>query len=99
MLGQELDSLSDLISFGVAPATLAYTIGKRYQKSLIYAIGLNTWGDQVILTIFVCCGLARLARFNVTTHNIAQDHTGKSKYFEGIFEIIVNWDHIYSISL
>ncbi|QRW26973.1 DEAD/DEAH box helicase [Rhizoctonia solani] len=72
LLGQELDSLADLISFGVAPALLAFTIGFR------------TLLDQIVLTVFICCGLARLARFNATVASVPKDATGKSKYFEGL---------------
>jgi CDP-diacylglycerol--serine O-phosphatidyltransferase len=72
ILGQELDSLADLISFGVAPAALAFVIGLR---SLL---------DILTLSLFVCCGLARLARFNVTTHLIPKDEKGKSTHFEGL---------------
>lgn len=72
MLGQEMDSLADLVSFGVAPATLAYTLGVR------------TILDQVCLLLFVSGGLARLARFNATVALIPADASGKSKYFEGL---------------
>ncbi|KAI0724081.1 CDP-diacylglycerol-serine O-phosphatidyltransferase [Fomitopsis betulina] len=72
MLGQELDSLADLISFGVAPALLAFVIG------------LRTYLDTVVLTGFICCGLARLARFNATVASVPKDAKGKSKYFEGL---------------
>nr|POE48688.1 cdp-diacylglycerol--serine o-phosphatidyltransferase [Quercus suber] len=72
LMGQELDSLADLISFGVAPASCAF------------AIGLRTPLDQLLLTCFVLSGLARLARFNVTTGNVPKDATGKAKYFEGL---------------
>jgi len=72
MLGQELDSLADLISFGVAPALLAFVIG------------LRTYLDTVILTGFICCGLARLARFNATVALVPKDEAGKAKYFEGL---------------
>lgn len=71
LMGQELDSLADLVSFGVGPATAAFTLG------------VNTTLDQVLLTVFVLCGLTRLARFNVTVANIPKDGSGKSKYFEG----------------
>ncbi|OHF04368.1 CDP-diacylglycerol-serine O-phosphatidyltransferase [Colletotrichum orchidophilum] len=71
MMGQELDSLADLISFGVAPASVAF------------AVGLRTPIDHVCLTFFVLCGLTRLARFNVTVSALPKDATGKSKYFEG----------------
>lgn len=72
LIGQELDSLADLVSFGVAPGSIAYTIG------------LSTSLDTVLLAVFVLCGLTRLARFNVTVANLPKDEkTGKSKYFEG----------------
>ncbi|KAG9229747.1 phosphatidylserine synthase [Amylocarpus encephaloides] len=71
LMGQELDSLADLISFGVSPAAAAF------------AIGLRTPVDHVLLTFFVLCGLTRLARFNITVGNVPKDATGKSKYFEG----------------
>ncbi len=69
-LGADLDSLSDVISFGVAPAVLAYTLGMR-----------GGW-DTVILVYFVTCGISRLARFNVTAADLA-DERGKVRYFEG----------------
>ncbi|KAG1803619.1 uncharacterized protein HD556DRAFT_1329177 [Suillus plorans] len=72
MLGQELDSLADLVSFGVAPAVVAF------------AVGLRTYLDTVCLTGFICCGLARLARFNATVALIPKDAAGKSRYFEGL---------------
>ncbi|KAI9834265.1 MAG: hypothetical protein M1819_003103 [Sarea resinae] len=71
LMGQELDSLADLISFGVAPAVTAF------------AIGLRSPLDHILLTCFVLCGLSRLARFNVTVAALPKDATGKSKYFEG----------------
>lgn len=71
LMGQELDSLADLVSFGVAPAACAF------------AIGLRTPLDHLLLTFFVLCGLTRLARFNVTVSDVPKDATGKSKYFEG----------------
>ncbi|KAF8343943.1 uncharacterized protein EI90DRAFT_2963818 [Cantharellus anzutake] len=72
LLGQELDSLADLISFGVAPSVLAFTIGFR------------TFLDTIVLTGFICSGLARLARFNATVALVPKDATGKSQYFEGL---------------
>jgi len=72
MLGQELDSLADLISFGVAPSLLAFVVG------------LRTYLDTVVLTGFMCCGLARLARFNATVALVPKDEAGKARYFEGL---------------
>jgi CDP-diacylglycerol--serine O-phosphatidyltransferase len=71
VLGADLDSLSDIISFGVAPAVLGYTLGLR-----------GGW-DTLCLTYFVVCGASRLARFNVTAASLADASTGKVKYFEG----------------
>lgn len=71
LMGQELDSLADLISFGVSPAAAAF------------AIGMRTPVDHLLLTFFVLCGLTRLARFNISVGNVPKDATGKSKYFEG----------------
>ena len=47
-------------------------------------MGIRTTLDQLLLTGFVLGGLARLARFNVTTGNIPKDATGKASYFEGL---------------
>lgn len=71
LMGQELDSLADLISFGVSPAVTAF------------AIGIRTPLDHLFLSFFVLCGLTRLARFNITVANVPKDASGKSKYFEG----------------
>jgi CDP-diacylglycerol--serine O-phosphatidyltransferase len=71
LLGADLDSLADVISFGVAPAVLGFTLGMR-----------GGW-DMLILTFFVVCGVSRLARFNVTAAALADADTGKVKYFEG----------------
>ena len=71
LLGADLDSLADIISFGVAPAVLGFTLGMR-----------GGW-DMVVLTYFVVCGVSRLARFNATASALADPDTGKVKYFEG----------------
>jgi CDP-diacylglycerol--serine O-phosphatidyltransferase len=70
-LGADLDSLADVISFGVAPAVLGFTLGLR-----------GGW-DMLVLTYFVVCGVSRLARFNVTAASLADAATGTVKYFEG----------------
>ena len=71
VLGGDLDSLADVISFGVAPAALGFTLGLR-----------GAW-DMLILTYFVVCGVSRLARFNVTASALADPDTGKVKFYEG----------------
>lgn len=69
-LGRELDSLADVVSFGVAPAALGFAAGLR-----------GGW-DWVALIYFVCCGVSRLARFNVTAEELAEGGD-KVAYFEG----------------
>ena len=69
-LGRELDSLADVISFGVAPAAIGFAAGLR-----------GGW-DALILVYFVCCGVSRLARFNVTAEKLSEGGD-KVKYFEG----------------
>ncbi|MGQ9556787.1 MAG: CDP-diacylglycerol--serine O-phosphatidyltransferase [Desulfurispora sp.] len=53
--GKELDSLADLVSFGVAPAMLFYGLG----------LGELGWPGLLGVLLFVLCGALRLARFNV----------------------------------
>ena len=69
-MGRELDSLADVISFGVAPAAIAYGCGMQ---------GLY---DRVVLVCFVACGVSRLARYNVTAEALSGGGD-KVKYFEG----------------
>lgn len=69
-IGADLDSLADVVSFGVAPAVLGFTLGLR-----------GGW-DAAILLYFVGCGIARLARYNVTASSLSDD-SGKVKYYEG----------------
>jgi len=69
-LGRELDSLADVISFGVVPAAIAY------------AAGLQGGWDRVILVFFVACGVSRLARYNVTAEKLSEG-SDKVAYFEG----------------
>jgi CDP-diacylglycerol--serine O-phosphatidyltransferase len=69
-LGRELDSLADVISFGVAPAVIAY------------GCGMQGFYDRIVLAAFVACGVSRLARYNVTAETLS-DSAGKVRYFEG----------------
>jgi len=70
-LGADLDSLADVISFGLAPAALGF------------AVGLRGALDVVILLYFTACGISRLARFNATADALTDEKSGKVKYFEG----------------
>jgi CDP-diacylglycerol--serine O-phosphatidyltransferase len=69
-MGRELDSLADIISFGVAPAIIGY------------GCGMTGFFDRIILAYFVACGVSRLARYNVTVEEMSGG-SGKVKYFEG----------------
>lgn len=69
-LGADLDSLADIVSFGVAPAALGFALGLR-----------GGW-DAVALCFFVACGISRLARYNVTATALS-DESGKVRYYEG----------------
>ena len=66
--GEEYDSLADLVSFGVAPAVLAYSWG----LSDFHRFG---W---LMSFLFVVCGSMRLARFNIQTHAVDK------RYFVGL---------------
>lgn len=69
-LGADLDSLSDIVSFGVAPAVLGYALGLR-----------GAW-DMAVLVYFVACGISRLARYNATADAMSDD-SGKVSHYEG----------------
>ena len=69
-MGRELDSLADVISFGVAPAVMGYACG---MQGLI---------DRLVLGFFVACGVSRLARYNITAEALSEGGD-KVKYFEG----------------
>src|ERR1035437_7410399 len=96
-MGREMDSLADLISFGVAPAAIAY------------AAGLSTIVDQAMLMFFAVCGLSRLARYNITTEELAGD-SGKVAYYEGtpiptsmiplaILVAAFHWNHLQPMTI
>ena len=71
-VGKELDSLTDVISFGVAPGFVMYfwTLNE-----------IGKFGWMLVLIYTVCCAL-RLARFNLTT--IEENESWKINFFEGI---------------
>lgn len=50
---------------------------------LAFVLGMQSFLDTVVLTCFVCCGIARLARYNATVAILPHDSTGKVAYFEG----------------
>lgn len=58
--GKELDSLSDVISFGVAPAFIMYVVSFQHMSTI-------GWIGWMATAVFPICGALRLARFNVVT--------------------------------
>ena len=70
-MGKELDSLGDVISFGVAPAFIMYFWNLQYLEKLGWFVCL----------IYVVCVALRLARFNVTTE---EESSWKDNFFEGM---------------
>jgi CDP-diacylglycerol--serine O-phosphatidyltransferase len=96
--GKELDSLSDLVSFGVAPAILTYqAILQPHQIGYIKYFGLG------ISVVFALCGAIRLARFNML--NITTYFVGVPITFAGGFmalliflRAMLPW-YIYPISM
>lgn len=70
--GIQLDSLSDVVCFGVFPAIIGY------------CIGADAWWQVAILAFFALAGLIRLAYFNVTEETRQKTETGKRKYYEGV---------------
>jgi len=85
--GKELDSLADVITFGVAPSLLAYIWGFRMLPELEHP---QLRGQLIHIGIFVCfifliCGASRLARFNISINPQPRNpgRPGK-KYFVGM---------------
>ncbi len=84
--GRELDSLADVITFGIAPAVLAFVWGVLFVISPIEGFGSHiTRAGYLVAFFFALCGAVRLARFNVQT-NPAPKNPGRPgrKYFVGM---------------
>jgi len=70
--GIELDSLSDLVCFGVLPAIIGYSIG------------LNKWYFYIVLILYMLAALIRLAYFNVMEDARQEESTECRKSYEGL---------------
>lgn len=85
--GREMDSLADVISFGIAPAVLAFTWGVQFvDTSIAESIRSHLFrAGYFIAFLFLLCGAARLARFNVQKNPIPKNpgHPDR-KYFVGL---------------
>ena len=71
--GVELDSLSDLISFGVTPAIIVY----------LWSESMSIQGMWAMVIFYAICSTSRLARFNISSHE-NQSNSKKIKFFSGI---------------
>jgi len=85
--GREMDSLADVVSFGIAPAVLAFAWGVQFVDTSI-AEGVRSHlfrAGYFIAFLFLLCGAARLARFNVQKNPIPKNpgHPDR-KYFVGL---------------
>ena len=85
--GREMDSLADVISFGLAPAILAFAWGVQFVDPTINPSlreGITRAG-YFISFLFLLCGAARLARFNIQTNPVPKNpgRPGR-KYFVGL---------------
>ena len=73
MFGERIDSLSDLIAFGVAPAMIGF------------GMNINRWFYIPVYALFVLCALIRLAYFDVTEEiRMEDENCGKRKFYEGL---------------
>jgi CDP-diacylglycerol---serine O-phosphatidyltransferase len=89
--GRELDSLADIISFGIAPAILAYTWGVQFVNApagltqTAAALDQLQRAGKLLAFLFLLCGAARLARFNISK-NPQPKNPGRPnrKYFVGL---------------
>jgi CDP-diacylglycerol---serine O-phosphatidyltransferase len=81
--GREMDSLADVITFGIAPAVLAYTWGVQFVH--LPSQLLDERAGYFLSFLFLLCGAARLARFNITTNPVPKNPGRKDrKYFVGL---------------
>lgn len=85
--GRELDSLADVISFGIAPAVLAFAWGVQFIDASIGATAyrLIQGVGSFVAFMFLLCGSVRLARFNVQKNPIPKNPGRPNrKYFVGL---------------
>ena len=70
--GIQLDSLSDVVCFGVLPVAIGYNIGA------------DAWWQVAIMALFALAGLIRLAYYNVTEETRQQQTTEKRRHYLGV---------------
>lgn len=85
--GRELDSLADVITFGIAPAVLAFVWGVQFVQPAFsgeYFSHVLRFG-YFISFFYLLCGAARLARFNIQSHPVLKNPGRPDrKYFAGM---------------
>ena len=86
--GRELDSLADVISFGIAPGVLAFAWGVQFVDWSIIDPAMRVQlqrGTYFITFLFLLCGASRLARFNISENPIPKNPGRPDrKYFVGL---------------
>jgi CDP-diacylglycerol--serine O-phosphatidyltransferase len=86
--GREMDSLADVISFGIAPAFLAFTWGVQFVDPSglgVRAMGHLFNAGTFMAFLFLLCGACRLARFNIQKNPIPKNPGRPDrKYFVGL---------------
>lgn len=84
--GREMDSLADVITFGLAPAVLAFAWGVQFVNSADPQILDHVRrAGYFVSFLFLLCGSVRLARFNVTTNPVPRNPGRPDrKYFVGL---------------
>ena len=70
--GIQIDSLADIVCFGVLPAAIGL------------ATGMTAWYEQLVLAIYVLCALIRLAYFNVTEDAPSAQQSNRPAAFQGL---------------
>ena len=81
--GREMDSLADVITFGIAPAVLAYCWGVQFAQPGGFLTDHRA--GYFLAFLFLLCGAARLARFNVQTNPVPKKPGRPDrKYFVGL---------------
>ena len=85
--GREMDSLADVITFGIAPAALAFTWGVQFVEPPLNAVILEYLrrAGYFLSFLFLLCGAARLARFNIQKNPVPKNPGRPDrKYFVGL---------------
>jgi len=85
--GREMDSLADVITFGIAPAVLAFTWGVEFVRDTPPWLPLEQLrrAGYFASFVFLLCGAMRLARFNITTNPVLKNPGRPDrKYFAGL---------------